>query len=208
MTVFGNSLRDAQRHYLHRVKPQAHVLVIGGGSGWFLERLLEETSCARVDALDISAAMLSRSEERIRRNAPDALARVRFLEGGVDLIPEGAKYDVVCTHFFLDLFRDERLRTVVPRVSAHLAEGGVWHDTDFQTAPGKMRGAYSRVLLSLMYTFFRASCSIEADRLPGFDAAFAHAGMETTESALFHGGMVRARLLRPVEGVLGRPSNA
>ena len=205
MTVFGNSLRAAQRCFLHRVKPEADVLVVGGGSGWFLERLLEETSCRRVDTLDISAAMLSRSEDRLRRRNPEALARVRFLHGGVESSPRDAIYDVLCTHCFLDLFSDETLQSLVPRLRSHLRDGGLWYDSDFQIAPGTIRGPLTSVLLRAMYAFFRTTCSIEATRLPQFDHAFSQAGMVDVEAATFYGGMVRARLLRAPDQYVSEP---
>lgn len=203
--VFGNSLRRSQSCFLDRLPRDADVLVVGGGSGWFLEQLLAGSGCRHVLYLEISPGMLRRAQERIRRRRPSDLKRVDFIEGSIDAIPASAQFDVVCTHCFLDLFSGETLSSVVRALSSHLDAEGVWYFSDFRTDSGLAEGRRaeraplsfaSRSLLFVMYRFFRMTCSIEAERLPCFDEAFRRNGWRATEEVCFHRGLIRSVLLR------------
>jgi SAM-dependent methyltransferase len=171
------------------------VLVVGGGSGWFLEQLLLGADCSEVVYQDISPRMLSRAEERIRERLPGKLERVEFVQEGLTGLPLHAQFDAICTHCFLDLFSDDTLPEVVARLAALLEPGGIWYVSDFSRADGFPMAAVSRSLLWVMYRFFRLTCGIEASRLPDFDRAWESSGLEVTDERRFHGGMIRAYLL-------------
>jgi SAM-dependent methyltransferase len=193
--VFGNALRKSQCCFLGRIPADADILVLGGGSGWFLEQLLAVTNCRSVCYVDVSAVMQRRARERISRHRPHDLARVSFVTGGPESIPTDARFDLLCTHCFLDLFTDETLRAVSLHLTEHLRADALWYFSDFRAADGFPMSALSRLLLGAMYRFFRMICGVEARRLPRFDEAFRATGFAPTAEARFHGGMVQALLL-------------
>ena len=193
--AFGNAIRRSQSHFLARLPQDADVLVLGGGSGWFLERLLAVAECRSVLYVEISGGMLDRAEERIGRRRPEDLAKVRFLRGGPEAVPADARFDIVCTHCFLDLFTDETLRTVTGQLTGHLRPDGVWYFSDFRIVPGAPMSALSGLVVSALYLFFGLVCGIEARRLPSFEDAFRACGLERIEECHFLGGMLSASLL-------------
>ncbi len=195
MSVFGNRLRAAQSCFLSRLPAESRVLVVGGGSGWFLEQLLNRTDCSEVVYQDISPRMLARAEERVQQRLPNEAWRVRFVEAGVAGIPGDTQFDAICTHCFIDLFSEATLSDVTKRLSALLGSTGVWYVSDFCIAEGFPMAGVSRSLLWVMYRFFDLTCGIEADRLPDLDRAWEKCGLRIVDERLFYGGMIRSVLL-------------
>jgi len=200
--VFGNALRNAQSYFLEQLPRGGRILVMGGGSGWFLEQLLSQTDCPEIVYQDVSAQMLRRSEERIRRVLPNQLPRVRFVQAGILDLPR-QKFEVICTHCFLDLFSSESLPGVVNRLSDRLLPKGVWYFSDFHPVDHFPMNGVSRLLLWLMYRFFRSTCRIEAERLPAFDLAWQANGLSAGEEKCFYGGMIRAQLFHQTPSISG-----
>jgi tRNA (cmo5U34)-methyltransferase len=190
--VYGNALRRAQSCFLGDIGANDCVLVLGGGSGWFLEALLRQAQPRHVVYVELSAQMLARAQHRIRQNMPEACARVDFVHGRAeDALPDGS-FDVVVTHCLLDMYDDADLPALVCHLMGCLRPGGHWYFSDFAVPPSwPMRGV-AQALLWVMYRFFRLVCKIDARRLPDFGSAFASAGLEKLQGRAFFGGMIVA----------------
>lgn len=194
--VYGNALRAAQTSFLQAIPKHSEVLVVGGGSGWFLEQLLLRCAPKFVLYVELSPKMLALAKDRIARNCPAQLADVEFVEGDVEGIAEEMSYDVVVTHCLLDMFDGLQLQGIVLRLRAALRPGGRWYFSDFRHAGRWPMSWVSRLLIWIMYRFFRWFCGIPAHRLPDFGKAFKAAGMEMQDEKLFFGGMIAAQLLQ------------
>src|SRR5690606_29926388 len=94
-------------------------------------------------------------------------SQVVFIHGTEDAIPREMSFDVVITHYFLDLFPDERLREVCRTLDASLKAGGTWLVCDFVDT-GK---PWHRFLLAVMYAFFRVTAGVVARRLPAWQTS-------------------------------------
>lgn len=105
------------------------------------------------------------------------------------------------THCFLDLFTDADLPRVTEALCRTLEGTGHWLFSDFDAGGTGARGLARRAVVAVLYGFFRATCSIEARRLPDFDRAFLRAGLEPVVSEPFAGGLLRTVMLRPTGGI-------
>lgn len=197
-TVYGNSLRKAQSCFLPDLPDSAKVLVLGGGSGWFLEALMRQANPSKVVYVELSSEMLKRSEKRIRQNLPQALPSVTFLqtraEDALAQFPD-EKFDVIVTHCLLDMYDDPTLQALVGHLCTGLQPAGIWYFSDFCKVDAGPMKHLSKVLLWTMYRFFRVTCGIQAHELPDFEKAFRENNLQQTASKVFFGGMIRARFL-------------
>ena len=194
--VYGNALRKAQTCFLTSLPPNADVLVVGGGSGWFLEQLLRISKPKFVLYVELSPKMLALAKARIAKNCPSQLGKVEFVQGNVEDITEEGSYDVVVTHCLLDMFAGLQLQGIVRRLRRTLKNNGIWYFSDFRHAEKWPMSWISKVLIWMMYRFFKWWCDIPATRLPDFQAAFDLAGLEPKATKLFFGGMIQSKLLR------------
>ena len=200
--VYGNSLRKAQSVFLNQIKKNGRVLVVGGGSGWFLEQLIRVANPAEIFYVEISPKMIAASKARIQSNLPDYdIQRVSFIQGELKDLPQTAGFDSICTHCFLDLFGPEQLAHTVKQLKGHLNLGGKWYFSDFNVPERFPMRTISKLLIKVMYLFFNWTCSIDARQLPAFDKHFSENGLSATTSASFFGGMIVAKLLVKGEAV-------
>ncbi|MDZ7711911.1 MAG: class I SAM-dependent methyltransferase [Rhodovibrio sp.] len=119
--------------------PQAEVLDVGGGEGYYAKRLCEETSLFRIDILDIPTGFSISEEINADRLAA---GRVRHLSGDARELDADAAYDVVLLNELLELFEREEKRSIFQRAAAAVRPGGWLVVTKFPltrqgTGPGR-----------------------------------------------------------------------
>lgn len=159
--------------------------MLGGGSGNVLKALLEKHSALYVDYIDISSEMLALAKKKTN-NPPT----VNFIEGTEHTIPHTA-YSVVITHFYLDLFADATLPRVVEIIKKSLRPSAQWLVTDFVC-----ENRWHRMMLWVMYRFFRISTGIEATRLPNWQNILFQAEVKEIQSARFYRGFIKASVFK------------
>lgn len=186
--VFGKSLDKAQRFYLESIPPHSKVLIIGGGTGQLLRVLLDLNPSCEVWYIEASSSMIARSRKKIT----DAQGnRVHFIHGTQQNIPDGLLYDAVITYFFLDLFTAPALDDVIGSIQPHLQHHVVWLVCDFVNG-GKW---WQRLLLRMMYLFFRVTCSLDTRRLPPWQLKLSIHGLVEVKAASFFGSFIRSAVL-------------
>lgn len=162
--VFGNSLDEAQEYFLKILKPADRVLILGGGSGKFLKSLLKLHPHISIDYIDISPRMIALAQ---RKTVPSA--NVNFIVGTEQDIPN-THYSVVITNFYLDLFSDQTLKSIIEKIKSHLQPKAAWLATDFVCEKW-----WHKLMLWVMYRFFNVTTGIEARQLPDWQQHLARA---------------------------------
>ena len=198
-TMFGSLLTRARNACLRDLEGADTILILGEGDGRFLLSLLEHYPRAHITVLENSAGMLGRAQKRVRAQLPDACTRVTWWRQDALTAPlPAAHYDAVVTLFFLDVLSGEMLQTLVPKLSRSLKPGGRWCVTDF-AAPHTLSGwthLYSRILVALMYTFFRLQTALPAKTVVPPGPFLQACGLEPVRTQNFRGSFVYTQVWR------------
>jgi ubiquinone/menaquinone biosynthesis C-methylase UbiE len=181
--IFGNAIRRAQHAFLDQISGSDTVLILGGGTGSFLPALRKRIGDGRIVFVDTSAEMLSRAVKRI-----PADPQVTFLHGKLEDLDPGYKANVVITHFFLDLFGDHQLDEVVRKIRTHTLSNSKWIVSDFVNE----KSLWQRILLKLMYLFFRISTKLRNHTLPDWSSTLLRNGYSEVCRQEFYHGFIRA----------------
>lgn len=196
--VFGGAIRRAQLHFIRHLPQGGRVLVIGGGTGWLAEELLNSSSVI-ITSVESSPAMTARAEKRLARFP----GRVEHICEPFEKVELNSQYDAVITNFFLDLFTESNLSLVIDRIVASLRPGAIWIITDFT----KGRTWWQRAMLRLMYRFFKITARIQASHLPAWEWLAAKSGYSKRDEKMFYAGFIRTIIGRvtgahpPAQGV-------
>lgn len=178
---FGKSLERAQAHLLDVIKTNDRVLILGGGSGDLLKQLLKNKPQISVDYIDISEKMIGLARERNQNPTT-----VNFIIGTEQNIPTGT-YSIIITNFYLDLFSDNTLPHVIHKIKVHTNPGTQWLVTDFVSKKN-----WHKIMLWVMYRFFRITTGIEARSLPDWERHLTHTGLDQTGSSVFFNGFIKS----------------
>lgn len=153
--VFGKAIKDAQLVHLKSIPAATHILVLGGGTGWWLNDLLAINTTCIVYYVEASAAMLHQA----KRNSDDS-ERVRFVHGTENDVA-GIHFDVIITYFFLDMFEENQLDQFVPRMRLIMKPAAIWIVAEFTNCK-----YWHKFLLRLMYFFFNVMGALDLKKLP------------------------------------------
>ena len=185
--VFGKSIQQAQVYFLDHVPSQSKVLILGGGSGWLLQHLLELKPDCEVYYIEASEKMLELSKAKVNQSS-----RVHFIHGTENNIPSNVQFDVAITHFYLDLFTDALLNVSLEKIQTTLKSNSIWLATDFINGKRVWQG----VLLSVMYLFFRVTCGIESSKLPDWNQQLQRMGLFKVKSKFFFREFIEATVYK------------
>lgn len=171
---FGPWLWWCRTAFLPRMSRSRRALTFGDGDGRFTARLLALNPEIRIDAVDLSPAMLARLKQNAGANAPrvhTVLADARNWKPG-----SGECFDLVYTHFFLDCLTDAEVSQLAQQVATVLAPGGRWIVSEFAvpcSGPGRL---IARPLVAFLYRAFGLLTRLAVRRLPDHHAALTAAG--------------------------------
>ena len=199
--VFGDAIRIAQLSILSFIPQGATILIIGGGTGWYLEELLKKRAIEKVVYIEASQRMLKIAQQKI---APYTHANPNLIEfrfGTEASLQKGEKYDVIVTPFLLDLFRQPRVNQLVHVCKSVLKENGIWLFSDFDLSKVGSGYWWKKLLLQVMYTFFRLCCNIEARTLPDYEQAFSINDMHCVTSSCFFHQLIISRVYARAKGI-------
>jgi len=187
--MFQGSLHSSQTFFLDKLQEAKHVLILGGGTGRFLVDLLKRVKVEKVSYVDISPGMIKQAKRKVQRLGIDD--QVEFICGGLELIPDD-KFDLICTHYFLDCFSDDELIGVYELLKEKLSENGVWHFTDFYL--DQESSSFRKAQVRFLYFFFRMSCGLKVDKLANFKSLFEESGFKEREQKFFRRKLFRSAL--------------
>jgi len=184
--VFGRSIIDAQVHFLNRIPQGSKILILGGGTGWILSEIFEQSAGHEIWYIDSSKNMIARAKKKVESHQ-----LVHFVVGTEDDLP-AISFDVVITNFYLDLFDDATLSGAVAKVAAVLRPGGQWLAVDFVNGSAW----WQRVLLRTMYVFFKITCGLPISPLPDWHQALLGSAQVQEETQNFYAGFIRSAIYR------------
>lgn len=182
--VFGKSTVKSQVWLLEKIPAHAHVLIIGGGTGWILEKLSGiHTEGLYITYIESAQNMLNRSKRRDIKNN-----KINFVhQDAQNYIPE-TSFNVIITPFLFDNFSTEQVKHMIAHYFDHIDPGGLWLVTDYQiTNKGKR---WQKPLLDTMYTFFRLLSHVPVKKMPDIEGSFQEFKFEKQESKTFYGGFI------------------
>jgi len=189
--VFGKTIRRAQTQMLQAIPPGSRVLIVGGGTGWILEELsVVHGTGLRITYVDSSAKMISLAKKRYAANN-----RVKFVNESILTTNLYGTYNVVITPFIFDVFSGHNAKKVFERINLHVKDSSLWLYSDFYSKDGISLG--QKMLLSIMYIFFRLLCGIEAKKLPDMDRHFKEHGYRLALEKNFLGNFITSRVYQP-----------
>jgi len=158
---FGDELNIARRAFIETVLHAKSTLLIGEGNGRFLGDCLKSKAGGAITILDSSRKMLDHIARRIkktRHNTELEMICDELLNWQSETIPA---FDVVVTHFFLDLFRPLTQRRVIEKITRISKSDTAWINVDYR--PLGKTGS-SRLIDWLQYRFDRLLCGVGTDR--------------------------------------------
>jgi tRNA (cmo5U34)-methyltransferase len=185
--VFGKSMRRAQTFFLGSIADQSNVLIIGGGTGWIARDLLSVKPGAHIVYIEASDKMLASAKQKLSAYPEN----IQFIHGTQDDIPEGFEFETVITNFYVDLFSPDVLNIHIKRIGSHLKPDGKWIVTDFVSNRN-----WHRLLLWVMYRFFKTTAAIDARVLPDWQQLMETNNFNAIETGEFYRGFIRTCLYK------------
>lgn len=187
--VFGKSIRRSQTCFLNTLSPTSNVLVLGGGTGWWLKEFLQEKPGCRILYVDSSSEMLARAMKAVGDNN-----RITFRLGTEHSIKEVREFDAVITFFFLDLFSHKKLCDVIVRIKVALKPNAHWLVSDFINTTW-----WHACMLFVMYFFFRISTGLQNKSLPDWTELLLQHNLHELDHKMFYGSFIKSALYQTSE---------
>jgi ubiquinone/menaquinone biosynthesis C-methylase UbiE len=205
--TFGPYLERCRNHSLNQLGQHRKALILGDGDGRFTANLLAANPEITVDAVDSSAKMLSLLSERVSRLDQATRERLKTVHSdALTFNQEGAAYDLVITHFFLDCFTEEELPILLAHIVPHLTPGAIWLVSEFAVPKSQPAAVASKLVIATLYRAFQTLTGLNAHTLPDYSTQFRKCGFSLREQAPFLGGLLVAELWSLEQGNHPAPS--
>lgn len=191
-----NRINKSQEAFLSHLSTQKTALIIGGGTGCFLQQLLEQNSEINITYVDISAKMIDFATKRIATNSATDLERVTFICERIQDF-EWQSYDVIVCNYILDLFDEELVNDLVIKFRKNLTMKGLLYVTDFSISEKNVFMKYgTQIGLTILYTFFRWITDLQTSRLANSDQIIKSKDFKVLDSKEFLNGILQCRLYK------------
>jgi hypothetical protein len=192
-TFFAGGLMQRGRlTFLSRTRHCRRALLVGEGTGKFLAELLRANPQIQVTCLENCRGMIEQMRRRLSAKKLDA-SRVEFQQrDALHWSSPPEKFDLVVTNFFLDCFRAEQLQRLVPLLAGATTAEAIWLLADFREPERGWQRWRARIILALLYAFFKVATSLSASRLTPPDRFLAGAGFNLIERRFVSFGFVHA----------------
>ena len=172
----GEKMQRCRTRFLDEI-PAAHdILLLGEGHGRGLVECARRFPLAQITCVDASAGMLAQAQRQLVRHGLEN-GRTQFIRA--DLLswtPPTRSHDLIVTNFFLDCFRADQLKAIVPGIAAATVPEANWLISDFQIAPSGLKRIRSQLILWSLYVFFRTVTRLPATELVAPDPFLEQAG--------------------------------
>lgn len=180
--IFGKSIRQSQTVFFNDLQDCNSVLVIGGGTGQWLNRLIREFPHLKITFVDSSSEMIRLAKAKLKTKED-----VRFIYGTIDSIAINEKFDAVLLFFFLDLFSEEELPDVLSSIHTRMSVNSIWLVTDFVN-----HARWQNVFLKVMYLFFGQFTGLKTKQLPDWKSNLELKGLTKIKFKSFYNEFIHA----------------
>jgi ubiquinone/menaquinone biosynthesis C-methylase UbiE len=184
--VFGSAIRRAQICLIKQMPENREWLILGGGTGWILDEIFLVHENAAITYVEASQKMINRAKKRGNSG------KVTYILGTIDQLPKEATYDIVMTAFFWDMFQTRTAMHMKDMINQKVKKHAVWLLTDFKNSDIW----WQKILLNIMYRFFRMICKIEASKLPDFDQVYLENEHTLSFQSTFYHGMIESTIYK------------
>lgn len=191
-----DQINKSQLAFLSSISTQSTCLILGGGTGYFLQKLLEQNTTIQVTYVDASQKMIEFAQKRIAEKKPYDAHRVTFVCKQVNVF-EFDTYDSIVCNYFLDLFEEADVTMLIKKFKKHLKKDGILYITDF-TMPirtGIIQWS-AKAGLKVLYWFFKRTTSLSNNQLPDIESVVLKQDFIKLHSADFFKGILRCSLYR------------
>ncbi|HBJ84482.1 MAG TPA: hypothetical protein DDZ88_11550 [Verrucomicrobiales bacterium] len=161
----GEKLQRCRTAFLDAIPAPEHALVYGEGNGRFLIELCRRFPTTQVTVVEASAVMITLAQARLQRSGLENAAVTFVHADALEWQPPAAHFDLIVTCFFLDCFREDQLRCLIPRIAGAVRMNAHWLVADFKIADAGWRRLRSRLIVRLLYVFFRRVTRLPARSL-------------------------------------------
>lgn len=194
--AFGDELNVARLASLDSVLAAERVLLIGEGNGRFLADCLKKKIGGTITVVDSSEKMLRLLQTRIRDI--ETQSRLELVHADFCAWPSSTfRFDLIVTHFFLDLFRPNSQRRIIEKITTLSGSETIWVNLDFQPV---IKSTLHRWIDWCQYRFDQTMSGIEADRHYDSGPIVEEFRWNVREKRLFCNGTVLCQVLKsPVE---------
>lgn len=182
--VFGKSIWKSQVEFIHVIPDHTRILILGGGTGQIAKELLLTKKDCKIWYVEASSAMISIARIRVA-NHPNIV----FIHGTEEHIPIQS-FDVIITGFFVDQFSESEITEMVSSLHRKMNPAAVWLVTDFVNEKW-----WHRMLLKVMYIFFRLTTGIPVTTLPRWEQIF-NKHLKHVSEHTFYSGFIKSVLFR------------
>jgi ubiquinone/menaquinone biosynthesis C-methylase UbiE len=194
MVFAGDLMQRCRTRFLSKTKRCRNALLVGEGTGKFLTTLLRLNPEIRVTCVEQSAGMIRQMQQRLR-SAGLQDSRIEFKKmNALDWTPPHNQYDLVATHFFLDCFREEQLERLVTSLAGSTRPHALWLVTDFREPERGWRRWRAKLLLAMLFAFFKVTTRISASRLTPPDSYLTGVGFRLRKRRLDNFGFAHSDL--------------
>jgi ubiquinone/menaquinone biosynthesis C-methylase UbiE len=159
--VFNGKVLKAQKDLIKQLPEHGNLLFIGGGTGQTLKYLEQQKPDLKITYIDASSEMIRLSKKH--SNSQNTI----FILGTENNIPD-INYDIICTFFFLDLFKSTKRIQVFNTLNSHLSTNGLWLYADFTVA----KKWWQKGIEFMMFQFLKLSTNITTSRIEDYSQHF------------------------------------
>ena len=124
LICFGNTLNQSQYYFLNKIPSVDQILVVGGGTGSLLIKLLDIFPTAHITWVDISPKMIEKTKARVKEVYPSQVDQINFINGILSDSYD-KKFDLICCMYILDCFNESSLDNFITLIK-HYSEEKSW----------------------------------------------------------------------------------
>lgn len=183
--IFGRQIQKANTLYAGLPAAGDRVLVIGGGTGMVLPHFAKGVDVIYVEP---SGPMLSKARKR------STAAAVTYIQSRFEDYTDSVPFDWIQCPFYLDLYPDNELISILDRMQTLSHNKTVWWISDFR--PVTSLSLFHKTLLAAIKIFFRVSIGLPFRPLAHIDDRVRSKGWQLKTVSYFYGKMIFSGLYR------------
>jgi hypothetical protein len=119
-----------------------------------------------------------------------SVEKIRFVRANALEWNTTERFDVIVTHFFLDCFRRGELEPLIEKLACLAKPQAHWLIADFREPSSGIARIRARLILWSLYSFFRLTTGITADRIVPPDPFLSQHGFRLAERCESNRGLL------------------